>query len=456
VPLDLFPYQEDGARFLASRDRAGLLDKPGVGKSCQVVRACDLRGAARGWIVCPVVAREHWRNEFSKFGLQRRNIVKATSMHDFVAWAHGTFDTLLVSYDMAVRWTPYLHDRCEALDFMVFDEAHYLKNGETTRARALLGDYSDGANGAVQWAKQGWWLTGTPVPNDPIDIYTFLRFQHAMPLMRQPFSKRYFNSRPTTFGSVQKAKPEMSAELRTLIANNSMCRTLEETGVQLPPFFLTNYSVDGDAADVRRLLFEHPGLDEAILHALQNEKGLSGLSAPHVATLRRLIGEAKAVPYAATLLGELQGGLDKMVTFAHHRSTLTTVRDYLLKHNIRCAVLNGETSDKERDAIIHAFQTDPSFRVILANLRSAGTALTLTASAHLDMLEADWAPMVNYQAIRRVYRLTQTRSVRARMIMLANSFDVQVNSIIEAKTRAVAELDTAGTAESFNLEDMLS
>jgi SNF2 family DNA or RNA helicase len=455
---DIFPYQEEGARFLADRPRAGLLDKPGVGKTAQVVRATDLRGMMRGWITCPAVAREHWRGEFEKFGLQSRKVCKGQTIHDFVAWAHGHFDIMVTSYDLAVRWTKHLHERCEVLDFMVFDEAHYLKNGGTLRGKALLGPESDGAYGATQWAQHAWWLTGTPVPNDPIDIFTFLRFQNVMPLSKKAFSTRYFTSRPTTYGSVQRAKPEMTGELRALIANNSICRTLAETGVQLPPIFVTTYLVDGDAAEVRRLLLEHPGLDQSIIDALASEKGIAGLDAPHVATLRRLIGEAKAVPYAATLIGELEGGLDKMVVFAHHRSTLQTVRDRLLKHNVRCGVIDGSTSEKERQAIITAFQGDPEFRVVLANIRAAGTALTLTASCNLDMLESDWAPASNYQAIKRVHRLTQTRKVRARLITLANSFDVQVNKLVAEKTRAVGELDIATSHDGDvpTMEEMLS
>jgi len=457
MTLEVFPYQDEGARFLASRARAGLLDKPGVGKTAQVVRAMDYVGARRGWITCPAVAREHWRGEFSKFGRIRRKVCKGETMHDFVAWAHGHFDVMVTSYDMAARWSTHLHERCEVLDSMAIDEAHYLKNDLTRRSISLLGPGADGAHGAVQWAKQGWWLTGTPVPNDPIDIYTFLRFTGAMPLEKKPFSERYFTSRSTTYGSVQRARPEMTDELRTLIANNSLCRTVEDTGVFLPPIFLTTYLVDGSTAEVRQLLREHPGLDEAIIKALDSDKGVAGLTAAHVATLRRLLGEAKAVPYSALLLGELESGLDKMVVFAHHKTALKIVRDYLAKHNIRCGVIDGSTPEKERVAIVQAFQSDPTFRVVLANIRAAGTALTLTAACNIDMLESDWAPAANYQAIKRVHRLTQTRKVRARMITLANSFDVDVNRVVAMKTAAVGELDIASSqSDTLSMEHMLS
>ena len=424
-----------------------MLDKPGVGKTCQAIRALDLRGASRGIIFCPAAVRENWRGEFRKFALQNRRICKGTNIHDFQAWRNGLFDTLVTSYELGAKWAKHVHEACEPLDFIIFDEAHYLKNDETNRSRSLLGQFADGAGGALQWAQQAWWLTGTPVPNDPLDIFTFLRFCHVMPLQKGPFTRRYFTTRAKTYGTSQRAKAEMLPELRALIANNSLCRTIEETGVYLPPIFITTTEVDGDTQAVRDMLLQHPGLDKAIRDALEAGTPLSALDAPHIATLRRLIAEAKALPYAATLLGELEGGLDKMVVFAHHRAALLTVRDYLWRHGVKAGCIMGETPEKERQAVITAFQGDPDFRVILCNIRAAGTGLTMTASAHVDMLESDWAPASNYQAIKRVHRITQTRNVRARLITLANSFDVDVQRIVADKTAAVGELDMSGTPD---------
>lgn len=455
---DIFPYQVQGAQFLASRQRAGLLDLPGIGKSAQVVRACDLLGISRGWISGPAVARKHWRGEFEKFGLQKRRTVKGETIHDFVAWANGRFDVMVTSHEMTTKWARHLHDRCEVLDFMVLDEAHFLKNDETLRAKQILGPYADGGQGAAQWALRGWWLTGTPVPNDPIDIYTFLRFMGAMPMYKRDFAKRYLNGRMKTYGTSHTAREEMLPELQSLIANNSLRRTLGDIGTQLPPIYLMNYLVDGNTHEVRTLLQQHPGLDKEILAALDTEKGIAGIKAGYIATMRRLIGEAKALPYAATLLGELESGLDKMVVFAHHQTVLSLVRDYLVRHGIRCGIINGQTDSKNDEAVVAAFQSDPNFRVVLLNTRKGGTAITLTAGNSVDQLEADWAPAANYQALKRVHRIGQTRKVRARIITLADSFDVQVNEIIAAKTRAVGELDIALGSEmpSMSLEEMLA
>ncbi len=443
MPLGLFPYQETGAAYLAGRTRAGLFDEMGVGKSAQMIRAADLRGARRIVVVCPALARENWRAEFQKFQIMSRSIVKAQSIHDLVAWMHGRFDVMVCSYEMAAKWAPKFHDETEIFDVCILDEGHYLKNAETARTRAILGDGSDGEFGLIQWAKATWWATGTPVPNDPLDIWTFLRFAKAMRLNVPEFSKRFFEARSRTFSTAYTPLPEKLAELHALIANNALRRTLAETGIELPPMFVTTSVVDGDTRAVAEFLRQFPGLDRRILDALDSGAGLSGIDAEHVATLRRLIGEAKALPYAARLVEELDSGLDKMVVFGLHREALRSVRDYLARNGIRCGLIAGDTGETERQSIIRDFQGDPGYRVVVANIKAAGTAVTLTASAHLDLLEQDWSPGNNAQAVKRVHRISQTRNVRVRVVGLARSFDEQVARIVAEKT------DTATRVENF-------
>ncbi|MDE2471735.1 MAG: SWF/SNF helicase family protein, partial [Bradyrhizobium sp.] len=110
-------------------------------------------------------------------------------------------------------------------------------------------------------------------------------------------------------------------------------------------------------------------------------------------------------------------------------------------HGIDCVLVNGSTSEADRVAAQERFRNDPTCRVFLANIRAAGTALTLTSAARLDMLESDWTPAANAQAIKRVHRISQTRSVRARLITLANSFDETVNKILAEKTAAISALN---------------
>jgi len=443
MPLDVFDYQLTGAAFLAQRTRGGLFDEMRVGKSAQAIRACDMLGLTRGIVICPGTARDVWRGEFGKFGIYPRRLIKGVDIHDYVAWMRGRFDVLITSYEQATRWASKIQQQGEIFDFCIVDEGHYAKNSEALRTKAVLGDFTvpvgkAAAPGIVDWAKYAWILTGTPMANDPMDIYTFLRFAQVMPLTQSVFGKRYFHEFKKTYGSRNTPREDKREELRRLIWNNAMRRTQKEAGLQFPPIFLTDVTIDGDTTAIREMLAQYPGLDYGIVDALKNG-GLSFLDSQHVATLRRLVGEAKAIPYAAMLFEELQNTDAKFAVMGLHTMALRGVQDYLTARGITSVLVNGDVKkDSHRTALIEAFQTDPNVRVFLGNIKTVGTAISLTAACNLDMLESDWAPANNAQALMRVQGVSQKSNIMVRFISLANSIDEAVNKIVAGKTAAIA------------------
>ncbi|MFX7333291.1 SNF2-related protein, partial [Acinetobacter baumannii] len=113
---------------------------------------------------------------------------KGRSISDLGVWLKGRADVLLLSYEMAAKWAPKIEG--DLFDAIVFDEAHYLKNPTAARTRAMLGTQCDGAKGLAKWAAHAWFLTGTPIPNDPVDIWPWMRFVGATKIGLAPFTAR--------------------------------------------------------------------------------------------------------------------------------------------------------------------------------------------------------------------------------------------------------------------------
>lgn len=109
---------------------------------------------------------------------------------------------------------------------------------------------------------------------------------------------------------------------------------------------------------------------------------------------------------------------------------------------IGCTGIVGETSERERLRAVETFQSDPDCRVFVGNIKAAGTGLTLTASADVDIFESSWAPADNAQAIMRIHRVGQTKTCRARFITLANSIDIVVSETVARKTANIAKIGT--------------
>jgi SWI/SNF-related matrix-associated actin-dependent regulator of chromatin subfamily A-like protein 1 len=444
VTLTLFPYQEAGATFLAGRERAALFDDPGVGKSAQAIGALDMVGAMKILIICPAAVREVWCGELKKFQKIQRRVIKGRDIHDLNLWMRGKAHVLIVSYEMATSWAKRIEG--DFIDVVILDEAHYLKHCDTARGKAIWGsdlneDQWKNKHGLLRWAGHVWALTGTPNSNDAADIWSMMRFCGATRLPRKIFRDRYYRARNGAYSAQHTPRDDMVPELKAAIKSFSLRRTKEEAGLQLPPIWLTNVTVDGDTREVRELMRQYPDLEKAIVDAIE-KGGLSFIDAQHVATLRRLVGEAKAPTYLEMLKEELKDGAGKRVVFGIHTAALRRIRSGLESSGIGCTGITGETGERERMRSVEAFQTDPDCRVFVGNIRAAGTGLTLTASADVDMFESDWSPAGNAQALMRVHRIGQKQNVRARFITLANSIDVIVNETVARKTANIAKIGT--------------
>jgi len=438
----LDPYQETGADYLAARHRAGLFDDMGVGKTAQAIGALDRVGARRVIVVAPAKAHKVgvWKNEFRKFETIKRKIIRAQNIADLGIWKAGKADALFLSYERATNWAKHLQD--DVFDAIVFDESHRMKSGTAQRTRAMLSTDCDGKHGVARWANHAWFLSGTPMANDPSDLWTVLRFCGATTLTYRNFCNRYFIARAGAFSTRYKPREELAEELRGLIRSMSLRRTAADVGLNLPPLYYSSLSIDGDTTEVRALLAEYPGLDQTVLDAVQ-EGGLSFLDSQHIATLRRLVGEAKAPVYAELLAEELEDSPGKRVVGGLHTRAIDIVEETLRKAGVDVVKVTGKTGDRNDEQAVERFQNDPNCRVFLGQLQAAGEAITLHAADRLDIFEESWSPKDNAQFIKRIHRRGQEQTCFIRFISLSDSIDEKVSEVVIDKTKAITSLETS-------------
>ena len=430
--LDL-PYQHVGAMFLAGKPRAGLFDEPGLGKTAQAIMALDRNGLERGVIVAPASVCDVWVHETRKFSKVPRRLLKGRSSDDLNLWLRFRSDILITSYEMATKWRRELEK--DFREFTIWDESHYLKSNTAQRTRAAFGHQCDGKFGYGKWGAFAWLLTGTPMANAPLDIWTWLRFVQGTNLTYRQFTSRYFVERPGAFASTYNPRKELIPELRGIIQKYSLRRTMKDVGLQLPEMWVTTQEVDGDTSAVCALLNEHEGLDAAVREAIE-KGGLSFLEAGHIATLRRLVGEAKAPVFARQLVEELNGGTDKIVVFCEHKTPIDIISAALAHAHLPHVIVRGETPPTRRSELVREFQEDPDIRVFIGS-SAAYEGITLTAASQLVMLEQNWSPAKNAQALKRVHRIGQGRNVHVRFIALSKSIDAEIAATVARKTQNI-------------------
>lgn len=444
MALPLFDYQDTAADRMATRERFGLHDDMGIGKTATTIGAINKTFSTRGVIICPAMLRQNWVKEFRRFDVSNLRVVKARTFHDYVAWRRDKFDVLVCSYEHATRWSNHFVEQGEYIDFMALDEAHYLKNIDAARTRAILGD-KDGNQGIERFSEFGWHVTGTPMTKSPMDAYTFLKFAKSMGLNVDDFTKTFFTVEQGAYTKRYIVKPEMAFTLQQLLQANSIRRTHHEVGLQLPAIWLTETTIDAEAgalAEIALAIRDYPHIEEQIIEAINNND-IRMLNAAHVATVRRLVGKAKAAVYAPMLRGELENGSSiKRVAFFVHTEPLLFTYNHLLKHGYSPVMLYGDMSESERQRSVEAYINDPNIGPILSNMTVGGTGLTLVQGNETDIVESAWVPSTNAQALKRVHRYGQTRNVVGRFITLADSIDEAVNDTVRNATAEIARVDS--------------
>ncbi|QDS72300.1 hypothetical protein FKW77_007338 [Venturia effusa] len=124
----------------------------------------------------------------------------------------------------------------------------------------------------------------------------------------------------------------------------------------------------------------------------------------------------------------------KSVVFSYWTSHLDLIQYALEANNITYTRLDGRMARKARGKAIEAFRDDPEIQVILVSIGAGGVGLNLTAASKVFMMEPQYNPAAEAQAVERVHRLGQRRDVEIVRYIMRGSIEEAILEIQKAKT----------------------
>ena len=113
----------------------------------------------------------------------------------------------------------------------------------------------------------------------------------------------------------------------------------------------------------------------------------------------------------------------KSVVFSGWTSNLDLIQIALEDNGIRYVRLDGRMSRKSRNASLDAFRDDPEVCVILISITAGGLGLNLTSGSKVYVMEPQFNPAAEAQAVDRVHRLGQRREVFTYRFIMKDSFE---------------------------------
>lgn len=124
---------------------------------------------------------------------------------------------------------------------------------------------------------------------------------------------------------------------------------------------------------------------------------------------------------------------EKTLIFSQWTSMLDIIEFHIEMRGHATCRLDGKMSIGAREAQIEEFKRSKEKNVMLISLRSGGTGLNLTVASHVIMVDVWWNPYVEEQAIDRVHRIGQTRTVHVTKFKLKNTVEERIYAICARK-----------------------
>jgi len=125
----------------------------------------------------------------------------------------------------------------------------------------------------------------------------------------------------------------------------------------------------------------------------------------------------------------------KLVCFAWHTRTIDALQEHF---GDICVRVDGKVGMDARQDAVDRFQSDPTARLFLGNIKAAGVGLTLTAASNVCFLELPWTPGDLVQAEDRCHRIGQEAdSVSVWFLIAEGTIESRMQHLLEAKAKTV-------------------
>jgi non-specific serine/threonine protein kinase len=338
-------------------------------------------------------------------------------------------------------------------NYIILDESQNIKNpqSETSKAVRLLESNHKLA------------LTGTPVENNTMDLWSQFAFINPGLLGDQNFFKESFMRPIEKEGNVQ-----VAASLKRLIFPFILRRTKEDVAKELPPkvesvIYSPMSEEQEKMYDKWRLSYhdsimeeiESKGINKSKFRVLEGLTKLRQISCHPQLVDNKYIDTSGKYDALMEMVEEIVSENHKVLIFSQFVQMLQIIRRQFDTDTIPYSYLDGST--KNREIPVREFQEDENVQIFLISLKAGGIGLNLTAADYVIHYDPWWNPAVEMQATDRAYRIGQTRKVFAYKLISKDSVEEKIVKLQNKKRELVDSLISTEESifKSLNKEDVL-
>ncbi len=429
INAKLYPYQVQGVEFSVFKTGVIIADEMGLGKTLQAISTAILKkqvfGFGKTLVITPASVKQQWLNEINKFSSEKAIIVEGFPEQRAKLYAEDDSFFHIINYETVLR--DLLEINRAKYDFVILDEAQKIKNYETKTANAVK---------AID-KKHSLVITGTPIENKLLDLYSIVQFVDMYFLAPQ----WEFSYQHCIFDSKQKNKINGYYNLVNLKQRlNQLLIRREKKDVlkQLPNVIQKDIFV--------RLSDEQAGYHASFARGIQMILGKKFKTSHDWTRLMLLMNcmrmvcdstflidkETNISPKLHELNDILIEKLDiksqnrKVIIFSEWTTMLDLIGEQLKQEGLTYALFTGKIPVKKRGAIIREFEENPECNILLAS-ESGGAGLNLQVADTVINFELPWNPAKKNQRIGRINRIGQkSQTLNVYNLITQNSFEMNI------------------------------
>ena len=397
LDVDLRGYQEFGAKYLAHQKRSVLGDEMGLGKTIQamavMIHLKNTEKAKRFLVVCPASIIGNWVREIEmRTKLPIRLLHGAQRHAQSLKWqARGGVAVTSYATLSSLQGLEQTN-----IHFLVVDEAHYIKNPEANRSRQVE-RLAKNSNRIVL-------MTGTALENRPQEFVNLVRVCDA-----------FLGSRLGAEATKSRRSVVAKRRFDTMVSPVYMRRNQEDVLRELPECIEIEEWVELTAAEHKKYLI-----------ALQSENLMFMRQAANGDTI-----QSSKLLRLKEIFNHYRSEGTKVVIFSYFLRALDLIGQVVGSHSR----IDGNVSATSRMELIDKFNNGKETPALLCQITAGGVGINLQSASAVILFEPQFKPTTEWQAIKRVHRMGQSRRVTVHRFFARNTVDESLRKLVGAKTK---------------------
>ena len=426
----------------------GELFEMGCGKTLTTIAVAgalyNLGKIDRVLVVAPTSVCSVWPhdlNQFAAFPWEARVLLgdkkkRLKALNELKNWPFKALRIAVINYESTHRDGIFEALAAYRPDLIVCDESQRIKNPSAAQSKALhkLGDA----------APFRMILSGTPVQNNAVDLYSQYRFLDPAVYGANFYA---FKNRYCIMGGYGQHQIVGYRNMDELVEKEHSVayRVTKEECLDLPQqTFINRYVQFTDAEQaiyeqLRKSSFleletgENVTATTILTMYLRLMQLTGGFLTADESTRPKQVNTAKLDALADIVDDYVVDAGKKLVIFARFRAEIAAIENLLRLRKIQYGSIYGDVPMEERGKIVEDFQTNPDTKVFVAQIQTAGLGITLHAASTAVFYSYDYNYANYAQALARIHRIGQRLPVTYIHLVVDGSIDEKILAALENK-----------------------